>query len=301
MNNLVNLANAKIIAGGGKNIFAAKLLNIAFIANCSKKFSNQEFTINFSDKLKDNIAIIAQSAHEPIHDNLIELMFLSNAAKSMGAKKIAVVIPYFYYARQEKQIDDCKFVPAEFIARILEFSGIDYLITLDLHSPKILDFFNIQIINIDTAELFANELKNKENCIIVSPDNGSATRAKNISNLLKTDSCILHKTRVNNNCEMKIISGNVAGKNCVIVDDIIDTGRTLCNAAKLLINYGAISVEAIATHAILSENAIEKIQKSKITKITITNSISHHQLPNNFKIIDITHTLKGGIDYLFNA
>ena len=219
----------------------------------------------------------------------------------MGAKKVVAVSPYFYYARQEKKIGTCEFVPVELIAKILEFSGIDCLITIDWHSPKIENFFNIQTINLDTAELFAQTLTNKENSIIVSPDNGSAIRAQNISNLLKIDTCIMHKTRINNDCIMKIITGNVASKNCVIVDDIIDTGSTLCNAAELLINAGALSVEAIVTHAILSGNAIEKIQKSQIKKITITNSISHQQLPNIFKIIDITHTLKGGIAYILKA
>lgn len=304
LNNFVDLAQAKIITGSTENIFAsqlAKLLNITLIGNCSKKFSNQEFTINFSDNLKNNVALIVQSTYKTIHDNLMELFFLANTAKSMGAKKVVAVIPYFYYARQEKKIGNLEFAPAEFIAKIFECSGIDSLITLDLHSPKIADFFNIPIFNIDTAELFANELKNKENCIIVSPDNGSTIRAKNISNILKTNTCIMHKNRITNDCSMKIITGNVAGKNCVIVDDIIDTGSTLCRTAELLINSGALSVEAIATHAILSANAIEKIQKSRIKKITITNSIHHKQLPNNFKIIDIANTFKSGIDYLFNA
>lgn len=304
LNSLHCFANAKIIAGGSENILAkklAKLLNIPLIENCSKKFSNQEFAINFSENLNDNIVIVGQSTHTSIHDNLIELMFLAKAAKNMGAKKVLAIIPYFYYARQEKKIGNFEFVPAEFITRMLEFSGIDFLITIDFHSPKIIDFFNIPIINIDTAELFANELKNKENSILISPDNGSTIRAKNLSNLLKTDTCIMHKTRTNNDCIMQIISGNVYSRNCIIVDDIIDTGSTLCKTAELLINSGALSVEAIATHAVLSDNALEKIKKSKIKKIIITNSISHQHLPNIFKIIDITHTFKSSIDYMFKA
>jgi ribose-phosphate pyrophosphokinase len=175
------------------------------------------------------------------------------------------------------------------VATLIEAAGVDHLITLDLHSQQAEGFFQIGVQNIETLALFADLLKSQSNLMVVSPDIGGMIRARKLSSLLEVDLAVINKIRTTHNtCQMGEIIGNVAGKNCVLVDDIVDTGGTLCKAAALLMQHGALSVEAIATHAVLSGQAVANIEASVIKKITVTGTIEQTQLPAKFAIADIS-------------
>jgi ribose-phosphate pyrophosphokinase len=295
----------QIISGSNSLNIAEKLaesLECSLIKHCKQNFPDQELKIKLHPSINQNDAVIVQSTSKPANDTLIELLLLADAVKRTPAKQIIAVVPYFGYSRQDKILCDFEPLSAELIAKLIELSGINSLITVDLHSPKIQQFFKIKTINLSAVELFAEKIKNQKNIIVIAPDCGSKTRATQLSNLLHTDMAAIHKIRnANNHCSMTEISQNVQGKNCIIIDDIIDTGETLCLATDLLIQKGAASVTAVVTHAVLSEGAIDRIENSNISSIIVTNSIHHNSLPGKFEIIDITSILQKGIEIMLAA
>ena len=223
----------------------------------------------------------------------MELLLLADTAKRTGAQNITAVIPYFGYSRQDRCTYKNGPVSSSLVIKMIEAAGIDNVITLDLHSAQLEGMFNIPITNLSTESIFFSTSENKQNTIIVSPDIGGIPRARNYCSLFGMDLAIVNKTRdVNNSCLMSEIIGNVENKNCIIVDDIVDGASTLCMETELLINKGAKSVEAIITHAVLSGGAIKKIEKSRASKVYVTDSIYHKKLSNKFTTFSI-HELIG--------
>jgi ribose-phosphate pyrophosphokinase len=286
---------AKIIAGSACSQLVNTLcqnLDIAKIDTYIERYQDQELRVQLSEGAYNEDVIIVQSTSKPANDHLMELFLLVDAAKRSGARQVIAVLPYFGYSRQDRPSYAYGPISARLVANLLEASKVDHLITIDLHSPQIEGFFKINVQNIETTTLFASSLKDKPNLTIVSPDIGGLIRARKLSGLLNTNLAVISKIRKNyNTCEMDGIMGDVSGAHCVLIDDIVDTGNTLCQAAELLMKNGALSVEAFATHAVLSEQAINNISNSTIDKMVVTNSISQSNLGPKFKVIDIAALL----------
>ena len=282
----------KIIAGSSSKKLAQQLsasLIIAQVEAFIERFEDEELRVQLADSIHEEDVIIVQSTSKPANDHLMELLLLVDAAKRSGARRVIALVPYFGYSRQDRPSYAFGPISARLVATLIEAAGVDHLITLDLHSQQAEGFFQIGVQNIETLTLFADLLKSQPNLMVVSPDIGGMIRARKLSSLLGVDLAVINKIRTTHNtCQMGEIIGNVAGKNCVLVDDIVDTGGTLCKAAALLMQHGALSVEAIATHAVLSGQAVANIEASVIKKIIVTGTIEQTQLPAKFAVADIS-------------
>jgi len=281
----------KIIAGSASLSLANKLcqaLQIPQVATSIERYMDQELRVQLQDSVYGEDVIIVQSTSKPANDHLMELLLLTDAAKRSGAHRVIACVPYFGYSRQDRPSYDFGPISARLVATMLESAGVDHLIALDLHSQQVEGFFKIGVQNIATTTLFADLLRGKSGLMIVSPDIGGTIRARKVSQLLGVDLGVIDKIRQSpNTCQIGEFIGNVIGFHCVLVDDIIDTGGTLCQAAELLIQKGALSVEVLVTHAVLSDQAVAKIMASAIKQITVTNSIEQVDLPSKFNVVDI--------------
>jgi len=272
----------------------AKELGVELLSTKIDNFHDGELRVQVEGKIGKDI-IIVQSTNTPVNDHLMELLLLADTAKRAGARNIISIIPYFGYSRQDRCTYKNGPISSSLVIKMLETSGINQVVTLDLHSAQLEGMFNVPVINLSTESIFSQVAQNKNNTVIVSPDVGGIPRARNYCSLFGMDLVIINKTRdKNNNCLMSEVIGDIDGKNCIIVDDIVDGASTLCMATDLLIKKGATSVEAIITHSVLSNNAIEKIEKSKVDKIYTTDSIYHIELPSKFITLPI-HKLIGEV------
>lgn len=281
----------KIISGLSNPNLASRIareLNIELLETKTQFFPDGELRVQVNGAIDQDI-IIVQSTNTPVHDHFMELLLLTDTVKRSGAKNVTAIIPYFGYSRQDRCTYKAGPISSNLVIRMLEQSGINHVISVDLHSFRLQKMFNISITNLSTETIFLPILeKNKEDLMMVSPDIGGIIRAKKYCLLLGVGLAVVNKSRdIHNNCLMDTITGNVSGKNCVIVDDIVDGASTLCMATDLLIKYGAKSVEAIITHTVLSHNAKKKIDNSNIKKIYVTDSIFHKTLSNKFMITPI--------------
>ena len=288
----------KIISGSSQKRLSEELANILqlkLIKADIKKFADEELYIKLNDSLYREDVIIVQSISKPANDHLMELLLLTDAAKRAGANKIIALVPYFGYSRQDKRSEDNTPISMSLIAKLMEVAGVEYFITIDLHSHQSEGFFK-SIQNIDTTSLFASQFDRIKDAVVVSPDIGGLIRARKLSNMLNTNIAVVNKIRrTYNTCEMDRVIGEIQGKHCILIDDIVDTGSTLCKAAKLLMQNGALSVKACVTHPVLSNISIEMIEKSCIEEIIITNSIPQNSLPSKFRILKITQLLASHI------
>lgn len=242
------------------------------------EFTSSEMLIKIEKKIKNDVIYIVQSLAQDANKQIIELLLTINAVKHSGIKQINLILPYIAYSRQDK-IKTTESTGIEVIANILNNTGIDNLITIDIHNKNSLQLFDFPVINIDTAS-FATETK--KNKLIVMPDIGALNRSN-----LSRNVTYLEKTRHDKDISFKIF-GAINDKDCLLIDDIIDSGKTLCLAAEFLIEHGAKSVDAYATHALLSKESCERIDNSAITHLTISNSVAPKYLPKNTDIIDIS-------------
>jgi ribose-phosphate pyrophosphokinase len=250
-------------------------------------FGDGELRVQVLDKIGKDVAII-QSTNAPVNNHLMELLLLIDTAKCAGSTTITAVIPYFGYSRQDRCTYQYGPISANLVVRMIEAAGATKIITMDLHSGQIEGKFNIPIENFSTENIFFPALKNKKNIVIVSPDIGGVKRAKNYSKVLGCKLAVIDKIRdINNAVSMHTITGDILDKNCIIVDDIVDSADTLCMATELLLKNGAKSVEVVITHAVLSSGAIQKIMDSPLKTIYISDSIRHENLPEKFKIFEI--------------
>jgi len=284
----------KILAGRSNQILAKYLaveLNIKSIEAQITTFDDGEINIQIFEDLHRLEVLIVQSTCQPVNDRLIELLLLIDATRRAGASRIILIIPYFGYSRQDRQTYGSP-VAARLIASCLEHVGANHLITIDLHSPQIAGFFNIPVQNLESFSLFAPTFENYSNFIIVSPDPGSTIRSQKVQKQFSSEIAIINKVRdSHNNCQSIEILGNVKGKHCILIDDIVDSGETICNGARLLINQGALSVDAFVTHPVLSLNAANYIQNSCISNIYVTDTIETSSLPDKFTVIPVAQVV----------
>ncbi len=253
------------------------------------QFKDGEIQAYYIETIRGKFVFIVQPTCAP-SDNLIELLILIDAAKRASAQKIIAVIPYFGYARQDRKDKPRTSIGAKLMANLLSAAGVNRIITLDLHADQIQGFFEIPVDHLYASNVFIPYIKglNLENLCIVSPDTGGTKRASNYAKALDCDLAIGFKQREKQNevASLQII-GNVEGKNCIIVDDMIDTGGTLCKAAEALKEAGAVSVRAMCVHGLLSGNGLENIENSVIDKLILTDSIPLKKTCAKIEIVSI--------------
>jgi ribose-phosphate pyrophosphokinase len=274
-----------IIAGQSNIELAEKIagsLNCKLIIAKTKYFEDRELLVKLDINLIGEDVIIFQSLSKPVNDNLMEILLLIDATKRAKANKITLIIPYLAYSRQNNLLDNNLAISV--VTKM--FEGVDQIITFDLHSKNIEEFFSTKITNISPLGLFKNYIKN-DNLLIVSPDKGGEVRAREFSQAFNCDLAIINKIRNGSESQAISITGEVRGKNCVIIDDIIDTGNTICKAAELLIEHGALSVECCASHAVLSSGSLARIEQSPIKKIYVSDSIKQKNLLSKIRLVSL--------------
>lgn len=281
----------------------AKNLGISLIDAEVKKFADKEIFVEIKENVRGEDIFIVQSTSSPTNDNIMELLIATDALRRASARRITAVIPYFGYARQDRKTSSRTPISAKLIANIITSAGADRVLTIDLHAGQIQGFFDIPLDNLYAAPVFVKDIKQNfklDEVVVVSPDVGGLVRARAIASKIGAELAIVDKRRPKAGVsEVMNIIGDVEGKNCIIVDDMVDSGGTLCNAADALISKGATSVSAYITHGILSGQAHEKITNSKLKNLVITNSIepTKETLSSpNIKIIDISDLLAKAIN-----
>jgi ribose-phosphate pyrophosphokinase len=260
-------------------------------------FADGEFVVSYEESIRGCEVYLVQSTF-PNSDNLLELLLMIDAAKRASAKKIIPVIPYFGWARQDRKDKPRVSIGAKLIADLLSTAGIDRVITLDLHADQIQGFFDVPVDHLLASSIFLPYIQSMklENLVIASPDVGGSKRASSYAKYLGVDLVLCHKQRAKANVveSMKII-GDVQGKNVIILDDMVDTAGTITKAADLMIENGALSVRAFASHGVLSDPATERIEKSKLTAIYFTDSIPLKKESEKIKVLSVADLIANTI------
>ncbi len=253
-----------------------------------ERFADGEFSVSYEESIRGSYVFLVQSTF-PNSDNLMELLLMIDAAKRASAKSIIAVIPYFGWARQDRKDKPRVAIGAKLVADLLATAGINRLITMDLHADQIQGFFNVPVDHLYASAVFIEEMKswNLANPIIATPDVGGTKRANSYAKYLKYPLVICYKLRkkANEVSEMEII-GDVKGADVILIDDIVDTAGTITKAANLMIENGANSVRAIATHAVMSDPATQRVKDSSLTSIVFTDSIPYEE-NNKVKIVSV--------------
>ncbi|MBO7345058.1 MAG: ribose-phosphate pyrophosphokinase [Clostridia bacterium] len=276
----------EIIAGNSNRPLAeavAKELNIPLSQAEIGKFSDGEIAITLPQTVRGRDVFIIQSTSIPVNDNLMELLIMIDACKRASAGRITAVMPYFGYARQDRKARPRDPITAKLVADILTSAGADRVLTMDLHAAQIQGFFDIPVDHLYGAPILARYFKNKmnEDWVVVSPDVGSVGRARNFASRVDAALAIVDKRRPKANAiEVMNVIGDVKGKSCIMVDDMIDTAGTICQGAQALVNNGAKEVYACCTHGVLSGPAMERLIASPIKEIVVLDTI---EMPENVK------------------
>lgn len=252
------------------------------------RFNNGEVQIMIDESVRGKDVFIIQPTSYPVNDNLMELMVMADALKRASARHITAVVPYYGYARQDRKTRGREPITAKLVANLMQTSGITRLVTIDLHAGQIQGFFDVPVDHLYGASILAKYIneKNLEDVIVVSPDLGGVTRARDLADRIGAPIAIIEKKRPEPGVAKVInLIGDVKGKNCIIVDDIVDTAGSLVEGAKALKEFGAKSVMAAVTHAVLTDPASERIANSNIKELIVTNTMP---LPENCKLDNVT-------------
>ncbi len=275
------MAELKIFTGNAHPTLARRIVDCLRIelGNASVgKFSDGEINVEIQENVRGKDVFIIQPTCSPTNDNLMEVIVMADCLHRSSAHRITAVIPYFGYARQDRRVRSSRVpISAKVVANMLECAGIDRVLTVDLHADQIQGFFNIPVDNIYGTPVLVKDMRrqNYKNLMIVSPDVGGVVRARALARQLDdADLAIIDKRRARaNESQVMHIIGDVAGRTCLLVDDMVDTAGTLCKAADALKEHGAISVIGYCTHPVLSGNALENIAKSSIDELVVTDTI----------------------------
>lgn len=265
-----------------------KHLGVELGKSSVSRFSDGEIQINIEESIRGSEVFVIQSTSEPVNEHLMELLIMIDALKRASAATINIVMPYYGYARQDRKARAREPITAKLVANLLETAGATRVIAIDLHAPQIQGFFDIPVDQLMAVPILANYFNEKQlsDVVVVSPDHGGVTRARRLADRLKTPIAIIDKRRPRPNvAEVMNIIGDIDGKTAIIIDDIIDTAGTITLAADALIEKGAKEVYACCTHPVLSGPAIERIERSNIKELVVTNTIA---LPEEKKITKIT-------------
>lgn len=275
----------------------AKAVGVELGKSSVRRFSDGEIQINIEESIRGSHVYLIQSTSSPVNDNLMELLIMIDALKRASAKTINVVIPYYGYARQDRKARAREPITAKLVANMLETAGTTRVLALDLHAAQIQGFFDIPVDHLMAAPLLAEYFIENgyvgDDVVVVSPDHGGATRARKLAEHLKASIAIIDKRRPKANvAEVMNIIGEVKGKKCILIDDMIDTAGTITLGANALKEAGAAEVHACCTHAILSGPALERIENSAIERLVATDSI---QIPEDRRLDKIEQISVGAL------
>lgn len=301
----------KIFAGNGNPALAKEICDCLGVEPGKadvKKFSDGEIAVNIQESVRGKDCYIVQSTSDPVNDNIMELCIMIDAMRRASAGRINAVIPYYGYARQDRTAKPRDPITAKLVAEILQAAGAERVITMDLHANQIQGFFDIPVDHLQGNPLmvkyFKNETKGKDlDLVVVSPDHGSVGRARNLAQPLNCPIAIIDKRRPKPNVsEIMNIIGDINGKDCILVDDMVDTAGTICNAANAIKERGARSVRAICTHGVLSGPAIDRIKASAIDEMVFLNTIQipEEKMLPNFKILSVASIFAEAIKRVYN-
>ncbi|MDB2668458.1 ribose-phosphate pyrophosphokinase [Alphaproteobacteria bacterium] len=248
------------------------------LAKCEvRRFADNEVFVEIHENMRGEDAFIIQSTSFPSNDHLMELLIIIDALRRASARRITAVLPYFGYARQDRKPGPRTPISAKLVANLIESAGADRVLTMDLHAGQIQGFFDIPTDNLFAAPVFVDDIQSRfsdQEIMVVSPDVGGVVRTRALGNRIGADLAIVDKRREKAGVsEVMNIIGDVAGRHCLLVDDIVDSAGTLCNAASALIESGASSVSAYVTHGVLSGEAVNRVNNSKLEKLLITDTI----------------------------
>ena len=301
----------KLLTGNSNKTLSkkiAKYLKLKLVNSSIKKFADGEIYIEINENIRGNSIFIIQSISSPANDNLMELLLCIDALKRSSAKNITAVIPYFGYARQDRKVVPRTSISAKLVSNLITKAGADRVVTVDLHAGQVQGFFDIPVDNLFCTPIFARHVNkniNKKNIICVAPDVGGTERARALGKLLDVGLAIVDKRRPSpGKSQVMNVVGNVKNKTCIIVDDIIDTGGTIVNAAEALKNRGAKEVYVYITHGVLSGEAVKKIEKSVIKKLVITDSIDNNERvkkARNIEVLTISNLMGEAIKRISNS
>ena len=286
----------KLVAGNSNRPLAeaiAKYLNIPLTKSDIRRFADEEVFVEIQENVRGEDVFIIQSTSFPANDNLMELLITIDALRRSSARRITAVIPYFGYARQDRKPGPRTPISAKLVANLIEAAGADRVLTLDLHAGQIQGFFDIPTDNLFGAPVFVDDIKarfNGDDLMVVSPDVGGVVRTRALGKRINADLAIVDKRRERaGESEVMNIIGDVSGRKCLLVDDIVDSAGTLCNAAAALMENGASSVSAYVTHGVLSGIATDRVNNSVMEKLLITDSIQpSEEMINSDKFSVIT-------------
>ena len=284
----------KILTGNSNKQLSTKIsknLKNKLVNTSIRKFADGEIYIEINENIRGNSIFIIQSVSSPANDNLMELLLCIDALKRSSAKNITAVIPYFGYARQDRKVVPRTSISAKLVSNLITKAGADRVVTVDLHAGQIQGFFDIPVDNLFATPIFARHIKKKiksKNLICVAPDVGGTERARALGKLLNVGLAIVDKRRPKpGQSQVMNIIGDVKGKTCILVDDIIDSGGTIVNAAKALKDRGAKEVYVYITHGVLSGEAVKKIKNSVIKNLVITDTIDNINRVKGAKNIEV--------------
>jgi ribose-phosphate pyrophosphokinase len=270
----------KIVAGNSNRPLAEAIsqhLKIPLAKSQVKRFADMEVFVEIQENVRGQDAFIIQSTSFPANDNMMELLILIDAMKRSSARRITAVIPYYGYARQDRKPGPRTPISAKLVANLIERAGADRVLTMDLHAGQIQGFFDIPTDNLFAAPVMVRDIEERyglKNLVVVSPDVGGVVRARALAKRIDVPIAICDKRRERpGESEVMNVIGDVSGKRCVLIDDIVDSGGTLVNAAEALLAKGATEVIAYITHGVLSGGAVSRIQNSRLKSLVITDSI----------------------------
>ena len=283
----------KLLSGTGNLELSKKIaqnLKLKLVNSNIKRFADGEIYVEINENIRGNSIFVIQSISTPANDNLMELLICIDALRRSSAKNITAVIPYFGYARQDRKVVPRTAISAKLVSNLITNAGAHRIVTVDLHAGQIQGFFDIPVDNLFSTPIFSKHIKkyiSNKNIICVAPDVGGVERARSLGQKLNVGLAIIDKRRpAPGKSQVMNIIGNVKGKNCLLVDDIIDSGGTIVNAAKALKEKGAKDVYVYVTHGVLSGNAVEQINNSKIKKLILTDTIDNsNKIKKSSKIV----------------
>jgi len=287
----------KLVAGNSNRPLAeaiAQYLKVPLARASVRRFADMEIFVEIGENVRGEDVFVIQSTSSPTNDHLMELLIIADALRRASARRITAVIPYFGYARQDRKPAARTPISAKLVANIITHSGVDRVLTLDLHAGQIQGFFDIPTDNLFAAPVMVRDIKDRMNHtdkVVVSPDVGGVVRARALAKRIDAPLAIVDKRRERpGESEVMNIIGDVEGRSCILVDDIVDSGGTLCNAADALLQQGAKDVYAYITHAVLSGGAVSRIASSRLRELVVTDSIQPTEavkVARNIRVISI--------------
>jgi ribose-phosphate pyrophosphokinase len=286
----------KIITGNANPELATRIAQHCFAALVPARvesFADGETSVEFLENIRGEDVFIINSTSTPVNDNLMELLIMIDAAKRSSASRITAVLPYFGYARQDRKSASRTPITAKLVANLITTAGADRILTMDLHAGQIQGFFDIPVDDLTSRIVFANDIKTHvdvtEGTVFVSPDAGGAVRARKFADMFHGDIAVVDKRRPQAGVsEVMALIGDVKDKHAILVDDIVDSGGTLCGAAQAIMDAGALSVRAYITHGVLTGEALKRVEKSVLEELVVTDSINTRDITKLKKVREVS-------------